>query len=75
MRRTWLLGRPGGVPEGDEGIKRACRSWSKRWKGFSPVREDILVLIEMAYEENDDSMVKEIQSGDLRDLRTQFEEL
>ena len=34
----------------------------KEMEGLLAVREDILVLIEMAYEENDDSMVKEIQS-------------
>ena len=46
----------------------------KEMEGLLAVREDILVLIEMAYEENDDSMVKEIQS-EIQGFETQFEEL
>ena len=46
----------------------------KEMEGLLAVREDILFLIEMAYEENDDSMVKEIQS-EIQGFETQFEEL
>ena len=46
----------------------------KEMEGLLAVREDILVLIEMAYEENEDSMVKEIQS-EIQGFETQFEEL
>ena len=46
----------------------------KEMEGLLAVREDILVLIEMAYEENDDSMVKEIQS-EIQGFEMQFEEL
>ena len=46
----------------------------KEMEGLLAVREDILVLIEMACEENDDSMVKEIQS-EIQGFETQFEEL
>ena len=53
---------------------RSLQELVKEMEGLLAVREDILVLIEMAYEENDDSMVKEIQT-EIQGFETQFEEL
>lgn len=53
---------------------KSLQEMVKEMEGLLAVREDILVLIEMAYEENDDSMVKEIQS-EIQGFETQFEEL
>ncbi|WP_418538829.1 peptide chain release factor 2 [Massilistercora timonensis] len=64
-------------PEESQKVMKELKSLQelvKEMEGLLAVREDILVLIEMAYEENDDSMVKEIQS-EIQGFETQFEEL